>query len=315
VSHYNGNTKIQDVIYYYDNSYSEGLWSYGTFKISKKGYTGTNKWQTSDGKYTVDQSTSFATGQALAEALGKDLKTGNATVDVYAQWRSNVLTLIYNANGGTQGSDAKYVIGEKYTRNYSSGAQDPINFSSFVLTRSGYSRKDGYEWNTKADGTGTSFDQDTEYALTRYSSLIETQDVTVTLYAQWTQNTSTSHVHSCNTRSYSSEYGATVTNVLTYWPVNDHNHWCSSSLKSETCIPSDYTGSENIPMYQVTCDVCGKSCDQRWCPVHAAGGNKTSGGGGEDLPICDAKAKKYSSGAKKCVGKTDSSLGWTQVSE
>ena len=86
VNYYNGDTKLGSKTYSYATKYDNGLTDYATWEISKTGYTGTGYWKTSDNKYRVKQDTSFATGQALAQALGKDLSTENASVDVYAEW-------------------------------------------------------------------------------------------------------------------------------------------------------------------------------------------------------------------------------------
>lgn len=93
--------------FYYDNDYSaNGHWDYSftdsSTYLGRVGYTATGYWGTSpDGGALVKQSTGFASGQAMAEAVGKSLKDGNATVDLYAQWQINTYTFAYNSNGGS----------------------------------------------------------------------------------------------------------------------------------------------------------------------------------------------------------------------
>lgn len=91
----------------YDNDYSaNGHWDYSftdsSTYLGKTGYTATGYWGTSsDGGTLVKQSTGFATGQAMAEAVGKSLKNGNASVNLYAQWQINTYSFTYDSNGGS----------------------------------------------------------------------------------------------------------------------------------------------------------------------------------------------------------------------
>lgn len=102
----NKNVIVRTSDFYYDNDYTEnGHWDY-SFKdsstyLGRTGYTATGYWGTSpNGGTLVKQSAPYASGQAMAEAVGKSLKNGNASVDLYAQWNINTYTVAYNANGG-----------------------------------------------------------------------------------------------------------------------------------------------------------------------------------------------------------------------
>ena len=184
--------------YLYDNAYSDGLANIQNSSylyLSKTGYTPTGYWGTStSGGTLVDQSTSFSTGQALAEAVGKSLKNGNATINLYAQWRVNVLTIKYNVNGGTTNSDTYYTNNNLIYRTSSSSVLEDnwnyndthtnglYNASTFGLTRIGY---DFVGWKIGNSGT-TIFDQnDTSIVPTDLASNITTGDRTITLYAEW----------------------------------------------------------------------------------------------------------------------------------
>lgn len=100
------NVIVRTSKFYYDNSYPDGHWDYSftdslTY-LGRTGYTATGYWGTSSsGGTLIKQSTEFASGQAMAEAVGKSLKTGNASINLYAQWKINTYTIAYNANGGT----------------------------------------------------------------------------------------------------------------------------------------------------------------------------------------------------------------------
>lgn len=182
----------------YDNSYTDGLADVQNSNylfLSRMGYTPTGYWGTTkDGGTLIDQKTSFTTGQALAEALGKSLKTGNTTISLYAQWRVNVLTIKYNVNGGKVDSNKYYMdndliclssssstLEDKW--NYNTGHTEGLyNASTFGLTREGYKFAG---WKVGSSGT-TVFDQnDTSVVPTDLDSNLTIEDCTVTLYAVW----------------------------------------------------------------------------------------------------------------------------------
>ena len=159
----NKNVKVWTYDFYYDNDYSTyGLANYsnstGSVYMTRVGYTGTGEWGTStSGGYLVGENEGFATGQAVAEAFGKSIKTGNASVDVYAQWRPNVLTIMYHTGNGVINSDKYYVDGGfvcdssisdvlEAKWEYNNGHADGLyNASTFGLSRLGY---DFVGWRT-----------------------------------------------------------------------------------------------------------------------------------------------------------------------
>lgn len=194
----NSNVIVHTYKYLYDNAYSDGIYNIqnsSKLYLTRTGYTSTLHWGTSvNGGTLIDQYTSFNTGQALAEALGKSLKTGNATINLYPQWRPNVLTIKYHVNSGTVTSDKYYInnnlIGLKSSStvledkwNYNSGHSDGLyNASTFGLSREGYKF---IGWKVGSSGT-TVFDQDDGSVVpTDLASNLTTGDRTVTLYAVW----------------------------------------------------------------------------------------------------------------------------------
>ena len=92
---------------YYDNDYSTyGLANYsnstGSVYMQRIGYTGTGNWGTTiDGGTLINENTGYATGQAIAKALGKDLSSGNASINLYAQWDKNQYAFIYKLSATT----------------------------------------------------------------------------------------------------------------------------------------------------------------------------------------------------------------------
>lgn len=183
----------------YDDDYSTyGLANYSgsgeSAYMTKTGYTPTGYWQTSDGKSIHEDNKSFTTGQSLAQALGKDISKTSDTVNVYAQWRPNILTIKFHANGGKVNSEEYYidndlislissssVLEDEWT--YNDGHSNGLyNASTFGLTHEGY---DFLGWKVGSTGT-TIFDQDDGSVLpTDLASNITTGDRTITLYAVW----------------------------------------------------------------------------------------------------------------------------------
>lgn len=118
--------------------------------FSRTGYTQTG-WSTSDGgSKTYNLSASYS---------------ANASVTLYPYWTANTWTVAYNGNGSTGGSTASQ------TKTY--GVSLTISDNGF--TRTNYTF---VEWNTKADGSGTSYDPGDSY----------TGNAALTLYAQWKKN-------------------------------------------------------------------------------------------------------------------------------
>ncbi len=99
------------------------------------------------------------------------------TRTLYAKWTANAYFITYHGNGATSGSMSSQ------TRTYG----DTYVLSGNTFARTGYTFK---EWNTKPDGTGTSY---ANWATVK--NLTATRYGTVMLYAQWEQNVGESHNH------------------------------------------------------------------------------------------------------------------------
>lgn len=194
----NTNVVVFTKEYLYDNAYNDGLpdvTNLNFLYLTRTGYTTTGFWgTTTSGGTLVDQAKTYSSGQALAEEFGKSLKTGNATINLYSQWRPNVLTMKFNVNGGKVNSSNYYVSGDligvtassavledKWTYN-NSHTDGLYNAESFGLTREGYKF---VGWKVGTSGT-TVFDQDdTSIVPTNLASDLTTGDRTITLYAVW----------------------------------------------------------------------------------------------------------------------------------
>lgn len=99
-------------------------------------------------------------------------EVANGIVTLYAEWTPNTYRINFNSNTGTGSMNAQictYDALEKLTAN--------------KYERIGYTFA---SWNTKADGTGESYNNSQEI-----TNLVETDNGSITLYATWTANTNT----------------------------------------------------------------------------------------------------------------------------
>lgn len=94
--------------------------------------------------------------------------TNGATITLYAQWETNAYSIGFDGNGHTGGSTSGMTM--KFDESKS--------LTTNGYTRTGYTFKN---WNTKANGTGTSYSN-----RQTVSNLTTTNGGTVILYAQWT---------------------------------------------------------------------------------------------------------------------------------
>ena len=126
------------------------------------------------------------------------------SLTLHAKWETNKVNIRYNANGGSMASShgAGYSLdadgfvlisgnmlvdtieyGEKLG---TAGLYNWNNASYLNLTKGGvWTARKGHEWNMNANGSGTSFDQNTVYSASDFCSNIENENCDVTLYVDW----------------------------------------------------------------------------------------------------------------------------------
>ena len=143
-------------------------------EFSKNGYT-FNGWNTKsngDGISYIDNEKVNNTNSNKNHICYYSYTSGTEKViDLYAQWIPNSYTINYDKNGA-DGTKTMTTTTCTYDNNCT------LNENKF--TRTDYSFTG---WNTKSDGTGTSYSNSTEV-----KNLTSTNGATITLYAQWTPN-------------------------------------------------------------------------------------------------------------------------------
>ena len=163
ISSHNANDSYE-VVYNANGGTGEMAKSYFTYGTSKNLFSNSF---TREG-YTFTEWNTKADGTGTSYADGAKVKnlTTNASITLYAQWINNKYNVKYNANDG---------VGTMQSSCFTYGVAGKLRANTF--TREGYTF-DG--WNTKADGTGTSYDDQASI-----SGISEINGETVVLYAKW----------------------------------------------------------------------------------------------------------------------------------
>lgn len=152
----------------------DGLINPSYFTSGKTGYSLSNYYHigSSDSDELIEVDEGFENGQTAAERLGCSIDDANAEITLYVNWIPNIYSVTFNSNGGTGTMSDQSMT-------YDTSA----TFTANSFTRTGYTFSG---WNTKADGSGTSYSNKESV-----SNLTAENGETVTLYAQWTANTYT----------------------------------------------------------------------------------------------------------------------------
>jgi len=147
------------------NSYNYRIYDKDTGKTL---YTGTEEFGTEvDLTAKIKPSKGYHIGAWEVKNPEKWVVKANAAI--WVEFAPNAYTVKFDSNGG---------IGEMADQ--ARAYQDKQPLTKNVFTREGYTFTG---WNTKADGTGSSYDDEAKY------TLVSKDNAVVTLYAQWTVNT------------------------------------------------------------------------------------------------------------------------------
>lgn len=202
------NVVVLTGVFDYDGDYSEyGLANYsgssGSAYMTRTGYKPTGNWgtSTSGGNLISEAPSDYATGQDIAKKLGKDLSNGSTSVNVYAQWTENKLTLNYYSNyadyGTFEGSTLNVSANTNvpvhsqeylYDNEYVNGLYNVQNSELLYLSRTGY-KPTGY-WGTSSDGGNLINEAPLDYSTgqdiaVKLGKTLANGDVSVNIYPQW----------------------------------------------------------------------------------------------------------------------------------
>ena len=123
--------------------------------------------------YTLYGWNTAADGTGTTYFPGNTFVMGSANVSLYAAWTIASYKVIYDGNGNTGG----------YAPSYASSYSYYAGYDAYVLDNTGPYVKTGYTfsgWNTKADGTGTTYKAGDSFKMGATD---------ITLYALWVLNT------------------------------------------------------------------------------------------------------------------------------
>ena len=207
----------------YSDNLNAGSVSISTYKLkstsvseSSTGTTSAAAARTASVSMTATAKTGYtfvgwynSSGTQLTTNVKYTYTCSGSTATYYARFEANQYTVKFDANGGT---------GSMSDQSHTYGVSKALTANAF--TRTGYTFAG---WNTKADGTGTSYTDKKSV-----SNLSSTNDATVTLYAQWELKT--------YTITYDNLKGATHSNPTTY-NINTE----TITFAAPTTKPTGYT--------------------------------------------------------------------------
>ena len=133
-------------------------------KFNDNGWTNTGHTMTGWEERQPDKVKNYSVN---AEVKDTWIDSRAPNINLYAVWSPNTYTISYNANGGSGAPTAQ-------TKTYGTD----LTLTTSKPTRSGYTFNG---WNTKSDGSGTSYSAGGKF----------TTNANTTLYAKWKQNTFT----------------------------------------------------------------------------------------------------------------------------
>ena len=176
---YKSGSIVSDSAHLFESLTLENTGTAGS-NLTKTGYylPAGNEWTRTIGidATTAANGTSSISGINFASsktATPKDIvpEMGNSsgTLVLYANWKPNPYTIYYDANGGEGAVTPSSMA-------YDTKAQLRAN----AFTRTGYRLKEGAEWNTMPDGTGTSYKAGDDVL-----NLTFEYNGKITLYANW----------------------------------------------------------------------------------------------------------------------------------
>lgn len=190
------NYVIFEVTFTYDKepytyAVGEQVKSAGTERFNTKAYNWQNTGEStlSRAVYHEAQTEEFTMQVNIANTGIYDSGSGTVEGEYTIHLKHPTLNVKFKGNGATSGSEGTQV----YTYNESKDLWN-VNGGTLNFARTDYVKVPGAEWNKEADGSGISYNQDTDYSATDLADFTDGKvwtSKTTTLYAQWKTRPST----------------------------------------------------------------------------------------------------------------------------
>ena len=266
-------------------------------------FAGWNAYRTSDAKWYTNeggwQTSSAITNNGYSKKVYENNCSGifnnswlsgkeKDTFTLYATWKSNVLSVKYNANGGSIDSGSYYLNSNGNVCKYSTNSEltDPwtynethtnglCNASTFGLYKTGYVFKG---WITYDNGTQTFNDDDSTVTASKINKNIANGSCITTLYALWEKEVC-SHSFTCTvTKTPSCQengvetFTCSICGFITSETIPALGHKWDNGVVTEKATPT----ATGVKTY--SCTVCGLTktediakCDKYVNPIVAKG--------------------------------------------
>lgn len=169
------------------------------------------------------------------------------------------LKITYDKNDGTIGANpSKSIATTEYSIVYDNSTADDVhNIGTFALSKSGKHAKPNAEWNTKPDGTGTSFDMDASYKATQYKDFTSGtlfKEQTMVLYANWESHSFTSKT---TTATYLKSAATCTTKAVYYYKCTGCNEKGTTTYENGSALGHDISGVSYTQDVAPTCTTAG----------------------------------------------------------
>lgn len=195
------------------------------------------------GAQTIDKQTAIETQYSPID-LAPELKYGDANITIFAEWKPNVINIIYNANDGFVDS-SEYNVNTS-TKDICVGNERfkhvvKYNDSTTIMSNADFGLNHNacnfIGWNTAIDGSGTAFNANESYKMFDYVNNINLEQQTIVLYAQWEPESY--HVYYCGNgadgEGYTSYLNGLTESDADYGSIFDKGAFNGSTCGDNTC--------------------------------------------------------------------------------
>ena len=174
-------------------------------KLGKEGKESA-QWNTqSNGSGTSYNQDDVLTNLGTSSTKLCDARYNDCTVTLYVNWVTTKVNVRFHVNGGTLstsnnriGVSSSLITLDGSTNYHSVDYGGGVNLANYNnsdwvnIVKTGYTGKSGAQWNTQSNGSGTSYNQDTDYTNLGTDATASThfcdaryKSCTVTLYVNW----------------------------------------------------------------------------------------------------------------------------------